>query len=112
MTSNKWLLSNVLPSSLDFVTFGDGAKGSVLRLGSLNVPGMTKLRGVLLIDGLKENLIRIGQLCDQDLFLKFKKDKCIVIDQNQQHIIEGNKSLHNCYLLASSNPCLNVVQND
>ena len=58
-----WLLSNVLSSSLDFVTFGDGAKGSVLKLGSL-----------------KAKLISINQLCDQDLFLKFKKDKCIVLD--------------------------------
>ena len=30
MNGNKWLLSNVLPSSLDSVTFEDGAKGRFL----------------------------------------------------------------------------------
>ena len=30
MAGNKWLLSNILPFSLDSVTFRDGAKGSVL----------------------------------------------------------------------------------
>ena len=64
MTGNKWLLSHVLPSNLDFVTFGDGVKGSVLGSGSLNVPGLPKLRDVLLVDGLKANLISINQLCD------------------------------------------------
>ena len=80
MTGNKWLLSNVLPFSLDFVTFGDGAKGSVLGLGSFNVHGLPKLKDVLRVDGLKANLISISQLCDQDLFVKYTKDKCIVID--------------------------------
>ena len=60
MTGNKRLLSNVLPSSLDSVTFRDSSKGSILRLGSLNVLGLPKLRDVLLIDGLKANLISIS----------------------------------------------------
>ena len=59
MTGNKWLLFNVLPSSLDSVTFRDGAKGSVLGLGSLNAPGLPKLRDVL-FDGLKANFINIS----------------------------------------------------
>ena len=62
MTGNKWLLSNILPSSLDFVTFGDDAKGSVLGSGSLNIPRFPKLMDVLLVDGLKANLIRISEL--------------------------------------------------
>ena len=53
MTGNKWLLSNVLPFSLDLVTFKDGAKESVLGSGSLNVPGLPKVKDVLLVDGLE-----------------------------------------------------------
>ena len=82
MTGNKWLLSNILPLSLDSINFEDDAKGSVLRSGSLNVLGFPKLRDALLINKLKINLININQLCDQDLFVKFKKDKCIVIDHD------------------------------
>ena len=75
MTNNKRLLSNVLPLSLDSITFGDSAEGSVLRSGSLNVPSLAELRDVLLVDGVKANLINIGQLCDQNLLVKFTKDK-------------------------------------
>ena len=95
MTGNKWLLSNNLPSSLEFVTFWDGAKRSVLESGPLNVLCLPKLRDVLLVVELKTNLIDISQLCDQDLFVKFTKDKCIVIDHNQHHIMEGNRSSDN-----------------
>ena len=65
---------------MDSETFGDNVKGSVLGLGSLNVLGLPKLRDVLFVGGLKANLISINQLCDQDLFVKFTKDKGIVID--------------------------------
>ena len=109
MIGNKWLLSNVLLSIMDSMTFADGAKGSVLRSRSLNVPGLPKLSDVLVIDKLKVNLINISQLCNQDLFVKFIKDKCIVINQDQHHIMEGNRSSDNCYLLASPNTCLNAV---
>ena len=95
MTGYKWLLSNVLPSSLDSVTFRDNAKGSVLGSGYLNVPGLIKLRDVLLVDGLKANLININQFCYQDLFMRFTKEKSIVLDQDQQQIMEGNRSSDN-----------------
>ena len=94
------------------MTFRDNAKGSVQGLESLNVHGLLKLRDILLVDGLKANLISISQLCDQDLFVKFTKDKCIVIYQDQHHIMEGNKSSDNCYLLASPNTCLNTIHNN
>ena len=82
MTGNKWLLSNILPSSLDSIKFGDDAKGSVLGSSFLNVPSLPKLRDVLLVDGLKANMININQLCDQDIFVRFTKDKCIAVNQN------------------------------
>ena len=94
------------------MTFRDSAKGSVLESRSLNVPSLPKLRDVLLVDEIKANLISISQLCDQDLFVRFTKDKCIVLDQEYQHIMERNRSLDNCYLLVSSSTCLNTVPND
>ena len=103
MTRSKCLFTNLQPPSLDFVTFGDGAKGSVLGSSSLNILGRPKLRDVLLVEGCKANLINIGQLCDQNLLVKFTKDRCTVIDQNQCHIMEGNRSLNNFYLLANPN---------
>ena len=64
------------------------------------------------INGLKANLINISQLCDQDLLVRFAKDKCIVLDQDQEQIMEGNSSSNNFYLLACPNTCRTRVQND
>ena len=44
--------------------FGDGAKGTMIDKGLLKVPNMPKLENVLLMDGLRANLISISQLCD------------------------------------------------
>ena len=81
MMGNKCLLTNILLSSLNYITFEDSAKGSVLRSRSLNVLGMPKLRDVLLVEELKANLITISQLYDQDIFVKFTKDKCVVLSR-------------------------------
>ena len=51
--------------------FRNGVKGKVHGPGLLDVPGMPKLEDVLLVEGLKANLISISELCDQDLFVKF-----------------------------------------
>ena len=40
MIGNKEFITNLQPCNLEFVTFGDGAKGTVLCSGSLKVPGM------------------------------------------------------------------------
>ena len=95
MIGYKCLLTNLQQSNLYYVTFGDGVKGRVLGSSYLNVPGMLKLRVVLLVEGLKANLIIISQLCDQDFFVKFTKDRCIVLYQNQCRIMEGSRSSDN-----------------
>ena len=87
MTSNREFLTNLQPCNLEFVTFGDGAKGS----GYLKVPSMPKLENDLLVNGIKVNLIIISQLCDQNLFVKFTKYKCLVINNTNTCVREGKK---------------------
>ena len=80
MSGNKEFLTNLQPYNLEYMTFGDGAKGIVIGSGLLKVPSMPKLENVILVNGLKVNLISISQLCDQNLFIKLTKDKFLVID--------------------------------
>ena len=74
MISNREFLINLQPCSLDSITFGDGGKGTILGSCSLKVLGMPKLENVLLVDGLKVNLINISQLCDDNLLVQFTKE--------------------------------------
>ena len=98
-------MTEIRPTNHKHVTYGDGVKGRVLGKGTLNVDGMPKLTNVLLVEGLKANLISISQLCDDDLFVRFTRQKCIVMNQDDKQVMEGTRSSDNCYLLAYSSLC-------
>ena len=93
------MLSNLQPCGLELVTFGDGVRSMVIGSGLLKDPSMPELENVLLVDGLKVNLISISQLCDQNLFVKFTKNKYSVLDNTNSCVMEDRISLDNCYLL-------------
>ena len=112
MTGNREFLINLQPCSLESLTFGDGGKGIVLRSGSLKVPGMPKLENVLLVDGLKVNLISISQLCDDNLLVQFTKESCLVTNNSNLCVIKGKRSLDNYYLLTLSRTCCSTLMNN
>ena len=103
---------NLQPCSLESLTFGDGGKGTVLGSGSLKVPVMAKQENVLLMDGLKVNLISISQLCDDNLFVRFTKGSCLVTNNSNSYVMKGKRSPDNCYLLAFSGTCYGILINN
>ena len=105
MTGENKFLKDVLTCTEGHVTFGDGIKGRVLGKGVLDVEGFPRLKNVLLVEGLKANLISISQLCDQDLHVKFSKNKCLMFDKFENCVMEGSRSLDNCYMLTSPFAC-------
>ncbi|XP_019157957.1 PREDICTED: uncharacterized protein LOC109154680 [Ipomoea nil] len=83
MTRNSKYLMSIQPSS-GSVTFGEGQKGKIVGKGILNVPGLPHLDEVLLVNGLRANLISISQPCDQNWNACFNRDCCSVRDKQQQ----------------------------
>ena len=79
-------------------------------MGSLTILGLSKLKNVMLVEGLTVNLI--SQLCDENMFVRFTKDRCILHGQNQCNIMEGNRSSNNCYLLTSTSIFMNMMLNN
>lgn len=69
---------------------------------------MLKLENVLLVDSLNANLISIGQLYDQNLFVEFIKNKCSVIDTTENRVMEGERSFDSCHLLTLSTKCFTI----
>ena len=47
-----------------YVTFGDNAKGRIIGQGNIGNRTSSLIESVLLVDGLKHNLLSISQLCD------------------------------------------------
>ena len=48
-----------------YVTFGDNAKGKIIGQGNIDNDTSSLIENVLLVDGLKHNLLSISQLCDK-----------------------------------------------
>ena len=108
MTENNCFLTNLQSSNQDWVIYGDSGKGRVLGIGSFIILGLSKLKNVLLVEGLIVNLISMSQLCDEDLLVQFTKDKCIIHNQNHYRIMEGERTSNNYYLMSTSF-CMNKM---
>ena len=63
---------------LGSVTFGDNSKARAVGIGYVGFAGTTQVEQVLLVDGLKHNLLSISQLCDEENIVTFEHDKCII----------------------------------
>ena len=65
MTNDKNLFMDLKPKSGGDVTFGDNSKRQIEGIGSIGNNSSTHIENVLLIKGLKHNLLSISQLCDK-----------------------------------------------
>ena len=49
------------------VTFRDDSKGTIIGIGNIKIGASSLIENVVLIDGLKHDLLSISQLCDRGL---------------------------------------------
>ncbi|PKU80516.1 hypothetical protein MA16_Dca026731 [Dendrobium catenatum] len=98
------------------VTLGDNSTRKVIGSGIVGYAKNFLIENVLLVDGLKYNLLSISQLCDKGFDIKFLTDKCL-ISLNDKLVLEG-KQLNNVYMLdldcidSSNSFCLKTIVND
>ena len=62
------------------------------------------MKDVLYIKGLKENLLSITQICDEDFLVQFSKKGCIIINEEGIQVLEGNRTTDNCYGVVPTAP--------
>ena len=79
------------------VTFGDGRKSQIKGKGIISLPRLLDIANVLYVEGLKENLLSISQISDQDFMVLFSKGKCLVMDESGKKLISGVRTVDNCY---------------
>ena len=76
-----------------YVTFGDNGKGRIIGNGSIGNNSSSLIENVLLVDGLKHNLLSISQLCDKGFKVIFESSHCIIKDsQNDKIIFMGHRN--------------------
>jgi len=62
---------HISPKNSEHVTYEDNNKGKIVGVEKIGMNPSTSIKNVLLIDGLKHNLLSIYQLCDKGLLVSF-----------------------------------------
>ena len=60
------------------ITFKDDSKGKIVGMGNIKISSSPLIENVILVDGLKHNLLNISQLCDKSLRVIFDDSTCSV----------------------------------
>lgn len=115
MTGNAKLFSTLSSKEGGFVTFGDNGKGKIIGIGDIGKDPFPIIENVLLVDGLRHNLLSISQLCDKGHRVIFEKSHCIIEDIEEKKTIFVGTRHENVYIIdahsLSSNDdrCLTAV---
>ena len=59
-------------------SFGDDSKGTIISIGYIKIGSSSLIENVILVDGLKHNLMSISQLCDRGYKVAFDDLSCNV----------------------------------
>ncbi|GJQ95897.1 retrovirus-related pol polyprotein from transposon TNT 1-94 [Tanacetum coccineum] len=90
MTGNLKLLCNFVEKFLGTVRFGNDQFAPILGYGDLNQGNVT-IKRVYYVEGLNYNLFSVGQFCDADLEVAFRKSTCFVRDLQGNDLLTGNR---------------------
>ncbi|EOY31699.1 Uncharacterized protein TCM_038764 [Theobroma cacao] len=86
MTGHEMLFAQLDKRKGGTVSFGDDSKGRIHGIGTVGKNSQTQISHVLLVKGLKHNLLSISQLCDKGFRVCFDSTKCEVIDMSTNKI--------------------------
>ncbi|GJY23388.1 retrovirus-related pol polyprotein from transposon TNT 1-94 [Tanacetum coccineum] len=79
MTKNLKISTNFVEKFLGTVKFGNDQIAPILGYGDL-VQGTITIKRVYYVEGLNHNLFSVGQFCDADLEVAFRKSTCYIRD--------------------------------
>nr|GEY79014.1 retrovirus-related Pol polyprotein from transposon TNT 1-94 [Tanacetum cinerariifolium] len=110
MTRNLKLLINFVWKFLGTVRFENDHVAVILGFGDLQWENILITR-VYFVEGLGHNLFSVGQFCDSDLEVAFRKNACFVINLEGVDLLKGDHSTNlytiNLHEMASASPiCL------
>ncbi|GJY56895.1 retrovirus-related pol polyprotein from transposon TNT 1-94 [Tanacetum coccineum] len=93
MTGNLKLLTNFVDKFLGTVKFGNDQIPPILGYGDL-VQGTITIKRVYYVEGLNHNLFFIGQFCDADLEVAFRKSTCYICNLKGNDLLRGSRGTY------------------
>ncbi|GKE30829.1 retrovirus-related pol polyprotein from transposon TNT 1-94 [Tanacetum coccineum] len=90
MTGDRSRLMNFVKKFIGTVRFGNDHFGAIIGYGDYVIGNRVILR-VYYVEGLGHNLFSVGQFCDSDLEVAFRKHSCYVRDTDDVELIKGSR---------------------
>jgi hypothetical protein len=81
------------------VIFGDDKASIISGRGSISLDGKHNTDDVLYVEGLKHNILSVGQIVDKGYDLQFKNGKCRILSGSRSMITPGTKTKGNIFHL-------------
>nr|GFA94390.1 integrase, catalytic region, zinc finger, CCHC-type, peptidase aspartic, catalytic [Tanacetum cinerariifolium] len=91
MTGNLKLLINFIWKFMGTVRFGNDHVAAILGFGDLQWENIL-ITSVCFVERLGHNLVSVGQLCDSDLEVAFRRDACFVRNLEGVDLLKGDRS--------------------
>ncbi|GJS42390.1 retrovirus-related pol polyprotein from transposon TNT 1-94 [Tanacetum coccineum] len=110
MTGNRSQLMNFVSKFLGTVRFGNDQIEKIMFYGDYQLGNVTITR-VYYVEGLKHNLFLVGQFCDSDIEVAFRKNTCFIQNLDGVDLLSGSRDT-NLYtislddMLKTSSICL------
>ncbi|GJZ47162.1 retrovirus-related pol polyprotein from transposon TNT 1-94, partial [Tanacetum coccineum] len=90
MTGDRSRLMNFVKKFIGTVRFGNDHFGAIMGYGDY-VIGDSVISRVYYVEGLGHNLFSVGQFCDSDLEVAFRKHSCYVRDTDGVELLKGSR---------------------
>jgi len=107
LTEDKTKFAKFEMKEEGFVTFEDKNKERILGNGVIGNGSSFNIKNVLLVEGMKHNLISISQLCDKGFKVMFEPNKCFIYDAYGSIVLIG-KRVNNIYQLYLHHASFNI----
>ena len=65
------------------ITFEDDSKGKIVGVGDIKIGSSPLIENVVLVEGLKHNLLSNSQICDKDFKVVFYDFTCDILDKKK-----------------------------
>ncbi|GJV41645.1 retrovirus-related pol polyprotein from transposon TNT 1-94 [Tanacetum coccineum] len=98
MTGDRSQLTNFVHKFLSTIKLGNDHIAKIMGYGDFQIRNVTILR-VYYVEGLGHNLFSVGQFCDSDLEVDFKKHTCFVQNLESVDLLSGSQET-NLYTLS------------
>nr|GEU99425.1 receptor-like kinase TMK4 [Tanacetum cinerariifolium] len=90
MTGNCSRLNNFMKNFIGIIIFKNDHFGAIMGYGDY-VVGDSVISRVYYVEGRRHNLFSVGQFCDSDLKVAFRKHSCYVRDVDGVELLNGNR---------------------